>query len=73
MHFGRKADTMHLLSTDAIMKSKLTMKIIHCYRCAGITMYEPLIYHKAGSEHVKRVGIVGGGGLGHMVSHLQLL
>lgn len=34
--------------------------------CAGITMYEPLMHYKAGSEHVKHIGIVGGGGLGHM-------
>lgn len=34
--------------------------------CAGITMYSPLSHWKAGSEHVKRVGIVGGGGLGLM-------
>jgi alcohol dehydrogenase (NADP+) len=35
-------------------------------RCAGITVYEPLVHYNAGSEHVKHVGIVGGGGLGHM-------
>lgn len=34
--------------------------------CAGITVYEPLKHYNAGSEHVKRIGIVGGGGLGHM-------
>jgi len=34
--------------------------------CAGITVYDPLTHWKAGSEHVKRIGIVGGGGLGHM-------
>lgn len=34
--------------------------------CAGITVYDPLTHWKAGSERVKKVGIVGGGGLGHM-------
>jgi alcohol dehydrogenase (NADP+) len=29
-------------------------------------VYEPLTHYNAGSEHVKHVGIVGGGGLGHM-------
>ena len=32
--------------------------------CAGITMYSPLKHWKAGP--VKKVGIVGLGGLGHM-------
>jgi D-arabinose 1-dehydrogenase-like Zn-dependent alcohol dehydrogenase len=29
-------------------------------------MYDPLQHWKAGSDKCKRVGIVGGGGLGHM-------
>lgn len=34
--------------------------------CAGITVYDPLKHWNAGSDRVKRIGIVGGGGLGHM-------
>lgn len=34
--------------------------------CAGITVYDPMVHWKAGSDRVKHVGIVGGGGLGHM-------
>lgn len=34
--------------------------------CAGITVYDPLVHWKAGSDGVKRVGVVGGGGLGMM-------
>lgn len=34
--------------------------------CAGITVYDPLKHFKAGQPHVKKIGIVGGGGLGHM-------
>ena len=34
--------------------------------CAGITVYDPLVHWKAGSDGVKNVGVVGGGGLGMM-------
>jgi uncharacterized zinc-type alcohol dehydrogenase-like protein len=33
--------------------------------CAGITLYSPLMHWKAGTG--KKVGIIGLGGLGHMV------
>lgn len=34
--------------------------------CAGITMYEPLVYHGAKTEKNMKIGIVGLGGLGTM-------
>jgi len=34
--------------------------------CAGITVYDPLKHWHAGEAHVKHIGIIGGGGLGHM-------
>eukprot|EP00611_Tribonema_gayanum_P023232 TRINITY_DN4844_c0_g1_i1.p1 TRINITY_DN4844_c0_g1~~TRINITY_DN4844_c0_g1_i1.p1 ORF type:complete len:370 (+),score=145.07 TRINITY_DN4844_c0_g1_i1:116-1225(+) len=43
---------------------ELPMEFVGPILCAGITTYDPLVHFKAGSAHVKRVGIIGGGGLG---------
>jgi uncharacterized zinc-type alcohol dehydrogenase-like protein len=48
------------------LPDNMPMEVVGPVMCAGITMYDPLVHWKAGSKHVKKVGIIGGGGLGHM-------
>lgn len=44
----------------------LPLEVVGPILCAGVTVFDPLVHWKAGSEHVKKIGIAGGGGLGHM-------
>ena len=71
-------DTQHVLvfSLHAFHRAKSCWQRLSCVVAhqalrssswsAGITVYDPLKHWKAGEDHVKNVGIVGGGGLGHM-------
>eukprot|EP00953_Heterococcus_sp_UTEX-ZZ885_P004908 3129-Heterococcus_DN1.PRE.1 len=49
-----------------LIPKSMPLEVAGPIMCAGITMYDPLQHWKAGSDKCKRVGIVGGGGLGHM-------
>jgi len=48
------------------LPKELPLEVVGPILCAGVTVFDPLVHWKAGSEHVKKIGIVGGGGLGHM-------